>query len=143
MPTVCKFCIDLLCKVEGSPNITTPINRGRVGECWRVLRMPGGVASAMVQKLALARFWPMPPRRPLMCGKGGAGHFGQCEPRLRGRTRWVQLKLKTRPRNLRKLNSFPLSFSNHSSPFRNFVQHWNARIPKFSQRIFDPQWWFS
>ena len=40
--------------------------------------MPGAVTSAMDQKLPAlraGRFWPMPPRRPLVGGKGSAGRF--------------------------------------------------------------------
>ena len=56
-------------------NITTPVNRGRVGvklagargaRCRRVANGP---------KAPAGRFWPMPPRRPLVGGKGSAGRF--------------------------------------------------------------------
>ena len=69
---------------------TTPTSTGAGGvklvgaidaRCRRVANGP---------KAPAGRFWPMPPRRPLMGGKGSAGRFGLCEPRLRRRTRWAK-----------------------------------------------------
>ena len=54
--------------------------------------MPGAVASPMVQKLPAlrsGRFWPMPPRRPLVGGRVVLVASQGCEPRLRGGDRWA------------------------------------------------------
>ena len=61
--------------MSSSPNITTPVNRGWVG-----MRLVGAMGARCRHvgngpKAPAGRFWPMPPRRPLMGGEEGAGHF--------------------------------------------------------------------
>ena len=68
--------------------------------------MPGAVASPMVQKLPAlrsGRFWPMPPRRPLVGGRVVLVASQGCEPRLRGRDRWATWPFRGHGNNLDRI----------------------------------------
>ena len=51
---------------------STGAGRGEVGECYKC---PGPSHRQWSKSSLKLRFWPMPPRRPLVGGKGSAGRF--------------------------------------------------------------------